>query len=43
MLGISIATKWEWEATLEYFNKKVEECTKYPYGEYFKILKKDKE
>ena len=43
MIGISIATKWEWEATLEYFNKKVEQCTKYPYGEYFKISKKDKE
>ena len=34
---------WEWEATLEYFNKKAEQCTKYPYGEYFEISKKDKD
>ena len=43
MIGISIATKWEWDATLEYFSKKAEECSKYPYGEYFKISKKDKD
>ena len=37
MIGISIATKWEWDATLEYYNKDNNDCTKYPYGEYFKI------
>ena len=34
MIGISIATKWEWDATLDYF--KVHSNTiDYPYGEYF--------
>ena len=34
MIGISIATKWEWDATLDYF--KVHNNTiDYPYGEYF--------
>lgn len=37
MIGISVATKWEWEATLEYFNKNNNDCTKYPYGEFFEI------
>lgn len=35
MIGISIATKWEYEATLEYFSIKDSECFGYPYGEYF--------
>lgn len=35
MVGISIATKWEWDATLEYFNKNNNDCSKYPYGEFF--------
>jgi adenosylhomocysteine nucleosidase len=35
MIGISIATKWEYEATLEYFRIKKDECFNYPYGEYF--------
>ncbi|MEI5907413.1 permease [Bacillus spongiae] len=35
MIGISIATKWEYEATLEYFNIKDNERFSYPYGEYF--------
>ena len=35
MIGISIATKWEYEATLEYFNIKDNERIYYPYGEYF--------
>ncbi|MED1865785.1 permease [Fictibacillus nanhaiensis] len=35
MIGISIATKWEYEATLEYFSIKDDECFAYPYGEYF--------
>ena len=34
MIGISIATKWEWDAALDYF--KVHNNTiDYPYGEYF--------
>lgn len=37
MIGISIATKWEWDATLEYYNKNNNDCTKYPYGEFFEI------
>ncbi|MCA0170914.1 permease [Bacillus sp. RAR_GA_16] len=36
MVGISIATKWEYEATLEYFGVRDDERTDYPYGEYFK-------
>ncbi|WP_226677283.1 permease [Rossellomorea aquimaris] len=35
MIGISIATKWEYEATLEYFGIKDNERVGYPYGEYF--------
>ncbi|WP_137791392.1 5'-methylthioadenosine/S-adenosylhomocysteine nucleosidase [Bacillus sp. E(2018)] len=35
MIGISIATKWEYEATLEYFEIKDCERLAYPYGEYF--------
>ena len=35
MKGISIATKWEYEATLEYFSIKRYERLEYPYGEYF--------
>lgn len=35
MIGISIATKWEYEATLEYFNVMENERVSYPYGEYF--------
>ncbi|PFA70340.1 permease [Bacillus sp. AFS015802] len=35
MIGISIATKWEYEATLEYFSIKDHERFNYPYGEYF--------
>ncbi|MBY6038039.1 permease [Fictibacillus nanhaiensis] len=35
MIGISIATKWEFEATLEYFGIKDNERFGYPYGEYF--------
>lgn len=36
MIGISIAAKKEWEATLNYFGLNHEECEKYPFGEYFK-------
>lgn len=35
MIGISIAAKMEWRATLEYFDKSSDECGKYPFGEYF--------
>ncbi|BCB02734.1 5'-methylthioadenosine/S-adenosylhomocysteine nucleosidase family protein [Bacillus sp. KH172YL63] len=35
MIGISIATKWEYEATLTYFSVKDDERFSYPYGEYF--------
>ncbi len=35
MIGISIATEWEWNATLNYFNIDKVECKNYPYGEYF--------
>ncbi|WP_102028924.1 5'-methylthioadenosine/S-adenosylhomocysteine nucleosidase family protein [Salirhabdus sp. Marseille-P4669] len=35
MIGISIATKWEYEATLEYFSINNNERLDYPYGEYF--------
>lgn len=35
MIGISIATKWEFEATLKYFSVKNNERFGYPYGEYF--------
>lgn len=35
MIGISIATKWEYEATLEFYGIKESERFGYPYGEYF--------
>ncbi|WP_370294590.1 permease [Rossellomorea marisflavi] len=35
MIGISIATKWEFDATLSYFSVKDGERFAYPYGEYF--------
>ena len=37
MVGVSVANKREWEATLNYYNKAKEECVSYPYGEYFVI------
>jgi nucleoside phosphorylase len=43
MIGISIATKWEYEATLEYFGVKDHERFVYPYGEYFKRTMNDTE
>lgn len=42
MIGISIATKWEWDATLEYYEKNSEDCETYPYGEFFVSSIKDK-
>lgn len=41
MIGISIATKWEYEATLEYFSIKEKERFEYPYGEYFMRIMND--
>ncbi|MDI3236362.1 permease [Exiguobacterium antarcticum] len=35
MVGISIATVWEFEATLDYFHVKETERITYPYGQYF--------
>ena len=35
MIGISVASKKEWEATLEYFKINKNQCNQYPYGEYF--------
>ncbi len=43
MIGISIATKWEYEATLEYFSIKEKERFEYPYGEYFMRIMNDSE
>lgn len=37
MIGISIAAKKEWESVLEKFNIKIENCNKFPFGEYFKV------
>lgn len=42
MIGISIATKWEWEATLEYFKIKESDLNDYPYGTYFNLNKNGK-
>lgn len=38
MIGISVASKNEWEATLNYFGLTHDECKKYPFGEYFKRI-----
>ncbi|MGD6966305.1 permease [Rossellomorea vietnamensis] len=35
MIGISIATKWEYDAALDYFGISDHERFGYPYGEYF--------
>ena len=35
MIGVSIATIWEFEATLAYFDVEESERTPYPYGKYF--------
>jgi len=35
MIGISVASKREWQAVLKYFHMKIENCHTYPYGEYF--------
>ena len=38
MIGISVAVKKEWETTLNYFGVSHEECEKYPFGEYFRMM-----
>ena len=38
MIGISVAVKKEWETTLNYFGMSHEECEKYPFGEYFRMM-----
>ncbi|KDN59425.1 MULTISPECIES: 5'-methylthioadenosine/S-adenosylhomocysteine nucleosidase family protein [Exiguobacterium] len=43
MIGVSIATKWEYEATLEYYDVKADERFSYPYGEYFRRILNDVE
>ncbi|VWX38664.1 Permease [Exiguobacterium oxidotolerans] len=35
VIGVSIATSWEFEATLAYYDVDESECISYPYGEYF--------
>lgn len=37
MIGISVAAKKEWEVVLEKYNIDIENCNKFPFGEYFKI------
>jgi adenosylhomocysteine nucleosidase/adenosylhomocysteine/aminodeoxyfutalosine nucleosidase len=37
MIGISIATKWEYEASLEYFGIKGNDVVGYLFGVYFFI------
>lgn len=43
MIGVSIATKWEFEAALNYFNIKDSDYFQYPYGEYFLKTFNDRE
>lgn len=43
MIGISIATEFEWESTIEYFNIPQSNLIYFPYGEYFRIYLKGKE
>ncbi|TCI23577.1 permease [Exiguobacterium sp. SL-10] len=43
MIGVSIATKWEYEATLDYYDVKDHERCSYPYGEYFMTTLDDAE
>ena len=43
MIGVSIAAKKEWEAVLEKFNIDINECNKFPFGEYFKTNLYDEE
>lgn len=35
MVGVSIATRWEYEAALAYYDVETEERFSYPYGEWF--------
>ena len=38
MIGVSIAESNEWEAALNFFNIKHEDCSKSLYGEYFEVI-----
>ena len=35
MIGISVAAKREWQEVLKKYNIDINECEKYPFGEYF--------
>ena len=35
MKAICVAAKREWNAVLSYYSIKIEDCQKYPFGEYF--------
>lgn len=37
MIGISVASKKEWEAVLNRFNIKIEDCNVFPFGEYIQL------
>lgn len=43
MIGISVAAKKEWEVVLKNYNINIEDCRRFPFGEYFKITLFDKE
>ena len=43
MIGISIAGRKEWNALLNIYNKKEDDLTSYPYGEYFTFTINNKE
>ena len=38
MIGISVAAKKEWEAVLNKLNIKIDDCEKYPHGEFYKTI-----
>lgn len=42
MIGISVAAKKEWEAVLDKYHINIDNCVKYPFGEYFNIKIEDK-
>ncbi len=37
MIGISVAAKKEWKVVLEKYNIEIQNCNKFPFGEYFQI------
>lgn len=36
MIGISVSAKKEWEVILDKFSINIENCDKFPFGEYFR-------